>query len=341
MKAVLVSVAVFFMMLCSACMNDWISLGEAPAVSSPGSLASSSSSDSSSSAASVSSAASSVSAAPALSWTAGGTLPSGTWNWTDISFGNSVFVALASGERMATSPDGAAWAEVSIPWALWNSLTFVNGQFIALADNTNIALTSTDGTNWTTRSLPEKAGWMSVAWGNDILVAVSTTGAAATSGAGAVWSTLSLTASSYWKAIAFGNNLFVAISGGGTVAATSPDGTTWTTRTLPSVRDSWTTLVFNGTLFLATSDKGEGAVSTDGIDWTKITGVYYGVRDVAYGNGLFVGVEENSGATCATSLAGNAWTTQTLPDFGTWKAVAYGKNRFVAISSDCKTVIGQ
>ena len=47
-----------------------------------------------------------------------------------------------------------------------------------------------------------------------------------------------------WRSVTFGNGLFVATSSGGTVAATSTDGATWTSRTLPGT-GSWST-VYSG-----------------------------------------------------------------------------------------------
>jgi len=78
--------------------------------------------------------------------------------------------------------------------------------------------------------------------------------------------------------IAFGgsSNLFVFIPSynqpGGATAYSSPDGVTWTSRTLPSANFQFVT--FSGSLFFAlpnTSGAGQLATSTDGITWTART----------------------------------------------------------------------
>ena len=54
----------------------------------------------------------------------------------------------------------------------WQSITYGNGKFIAIANEGKLFAYSTDGINWTKGTLPISASWQSIAYGNDKFVAV-------------------------------------------------------------------------------------------------------------------------------------------------------------------------
>ena len=100
-------------------------------------------------------------------------LPAATY-WLSVTYGNGLFVAVASNGNTATSPDGVTWTQRQLPaTAYWYSVTYGNGMFVAVATN-SIAATSPDGVTWTQRSLPAGANWNSVTYGNGLFVAVAT-----------------------------------------------------------------------------------------------------------------------------------------------------------------------
>ena len=109
--------------------------------------------------------------------------------------------------------------------------------------------------------------------------------------------------------------LFVAVATLNSVAATSPDGITWTARVLPS-STTWFSVSFGNGGFVAVS--GGNAVSTiaatspDGITWTARTlPVSTTWTPVTYGNGIFVIVAKNTNIA-ATSPDGITWTARVL-----------------------------
>ena len=62
-------------------------------------------------------------------------------------------------------------------------------------------------------------------------------------------------------------------------------------------------------------------------------------RNVAGGNGRFVAVAPGSTTTVAVyTVASSTWTTRPTTISGPWVAVAYGKDKFVAIARDGKTI---
>ena len=159
---------------------------------------------------------------PGLTWTAR-TLPR-SQNWSSVTYGNGVFVAVAYGSAVAaTSPDGINWTEQSLPSSQsWISVTYGNGVFVAVAYGSAVAATSLDGITWTARTLPSSQSWYSVTYGNGVFVAVANgTAVAATSPDGINWTTQTLPSSQSWLSVTYGNGEFVAVAYNSAVAATS------------------------------------------------------------------------------------------------------------------------
>jgi len=94
--------------------------------------------------------------------------------------------------------------------------------------------------------------------------------------------------------------MFVAVATGGTVAASSPDGITWTTRTIPTA--GYCGVAYGGGMFVAVANDGGtvAASSPDGITWTTRTIPAANYRSVAYGA---VSVPGNVGAAPAVMTA--------------------------------------
>ena len=278
------------------------------------------------------------SASDGSTWTAR-TLPSSA-NWRAITYGNGVFVAVATGSTSAaTSSDGITWTGRTLPSALsWYSVTFANGTFVAIANGSNVAATSPDGISWTSRTLPSTAGWASVTYGNGVFVAIAAgSTAAATSPDGITWTARTLPSSSPWLAVAYGNSMFVVVSYNSSAGATSPDGITWTPRTLPTASPLYS-LTFGNGAFIAVPYGGNLALrSVDGITWTQPSlPTYTGWSSVTFGYGVFVAVAE--GVTIgATSTDGITWVQRVMPN-GYWLGVASGNSIFVAVAQGPSTV---
>jgi hypothetical protein len=176
--------------------------------------------------------------------------------------------------------------------------TAIAGQFVAVANNTDVAASSTDGITWTSRTMPSSQEWSSVTYG--------TIG---------------------------GNGYWIAVAQNGTTAAYSTNGTTWTaTGVLPASAD-WSSVGYGNERFVAVSTGGSGsAYSTNGITWTAMTGLSsQNWSDVVYGAGRWVAVAQNTDAY-AYSTNGTSWSLGTMPSAQDWTSVAFGNNRFVAVS---------
>jgi len=130
------------------------------------------------------------------------------------------------------------------------------------------------------------------------------------------WVARTLPTSQRWNSVAYGAGVFVAVGANagntaGTVSATSPDGITWTNRTIPS--GIYYGVVFAGGQFLAFGASGVLATSPDGITWTARTSTTtIQLCSMAYGNGLYVavGATTSTPGVCVTSPDGITWTSR-------------------------------
>lgn len=231
-------------------------------------------------------------------------------NWSDVAFGNGVFVAVQAGTLGMYSSDGLYWTGATLPSRTWNSIAFGNGVFVAVASTgtgTRVA-TSPDGSNWTIRNSAADLHWADVIFANGIFVAVSANTA--------------------------------NING----VMTSPDGITWTRQTAPS--GVWTALTYGAGVFLAAGGDTAGGsyamTSPDGVTWTMTTPSNLGVAPgaAAYGNGIFVIVTRSSATTAVISSDGGAtWSTVTGIPSNSMSSVTFAKGRFIAVSASPSGVV--
>ena len=140
--------------------------------------------------------------------------------------------------------------------------------------------------------------------------------------------------------VAWSGTQFVAVGSGGTIL-TSPDGTTWTSRTLDTSTFLGAFLqgtflqgvTWSGTQFVAVGSGGTVLTSPDGITWTShfsqgATNILYGV---AWSGTQFVAV--GSVGTIRTSPDGITWTSQTSGTGYDLKGVTWSGTQFVVVGS--------
>lgn len=144
------------------------------------------------------------------------------------------------------------------------------------------------------------------------------------------------------QAIAYGAGLFVAVGTTSPYCATSPDGVTWTSQTIPP--GSYFDIVWNGSIFVATGH-GITASSPDGINWTSRTPVLAAAQSITWGNGQFIIASRFAGSgdtamDTMNSLDGITWTLNrgAFPSVQNITALAYGNGQFIASSMSPSTV---
>ena len=201
---------------------------------------------------------------------------------------------------------------------------------------------------WTLRTSAAANRWRGVAYGNGKFVAVGEVG----TGNRAMWSTnginwtaaVTATPDKNWQSVCYGNGQFVAVASGvGNVAGqgtvmTSPDGITWTNRTVSfGLSRTWRSITYGNGLYVAvasTPSATDVMTSPDGITWTlrnsgPVTDeLWYGVTyGVVNAQGLFVAVAIAGAVNrVMASTDGINWTARAASDNSmAWRDVAYGQ----------------
>ena len=267
----------------------------------------------------------------------GGAMPENA-SWKKVIHGNGKYVAIRNTftNKLETSTNGISWTTVTLPVsANFFDITFGAGTFVAVENNTNIAVTSTNAITWTQRTMPSN-NWYSVEYGDDKFVATGIQNKLAYStDLGATWIgaqyDVSLPLDTTWRVGGGGSaTVAVPLSASTTVSAYTTNGTTWTTGTLPGL-NNWSVGFGNG-FFVATGQSGvQSAHSTNGTTWGAATLPASGNwTKPVYGAGLFI-TARAFGSNLAYSTNGAGWTsTSVASTSGGWWAAAFG-TRFVLI----------
>ena len=268
-----------------------------------------------------------------ISWTAA-TLPASA-NWTAVTYGNGRFVAIATGSTSAAfSTNGTSWSSMGVLPAstTWSDVNYGGGTFFAVATGGTgfQGAYSTNGTTWTASTMPSSGDWVSVAYGNSRFVAIATGGTGAGySLNGTTWTAATLPSSSTWKKVRYGNGMFYAVAQG-QVAASSPDGLTWTARSTTHASVTVT----------ATAENIIGSFS----DGTLPSSAYW-TDMVTAGSTKIVAVGNDGSAVgyAAVSTNGTSWSALTIPSTAGWEftSVAYnGTNKYVVFINNDRDVVG-
>ncbi len=127
--------------------------------------------------------------------------------------------------------------------------------------------------------------------------------------------------------------MFCAISTG-TAAATSPDGITWTPRTLPVTAGAWTSIAFGNSLFcIVAGSAADAATSPDGITWTLRVLPSSAIWIPIVWNGSVFCCAAIGSTKAATSPDGITWTARTLPVSTDWYSLCWNGRTFCALGA--------
>ena len=154
---------------------------------------------------------------------------------------------------------------------------------------------------------------------------------AATSPDGITWTARSMPSSANWQVISRNASVYCAIAVVSGTCATSPDGITWTAQSMPS-SSNWRSIAWNGSVFCAVADTTIAATSPDGITWTAQTLPSSGTWISLAWNGTVFCAIAYGGTAAATSANGASWTSRTLPASANWREIAWNGSVFCAIA---------
>ena len=291
-----------------------------------------------------------------LQWVWRNPAPQGN-NLNGVAYGNNTYVAVGDYGTILTSPDGVKWTVQNSRTTMQiNGVVYGNGMFVAVGTNGSwyealgFVLTSPDGVTWTQQNCNDAPALNAVTYGNGTFVAVGSSliespyiysSTILSSHDGVAWTV----ASELPKAprdqdplltgVAYGNGTFVAVGvylesfpSFKSIAATSPDGVSWTTVT--GLSNVGSGVAFGNGIFVAPAGN-RVLISSDGLSWMtwlldsdRLSG------GISYGNGVFTATGRPVGTMYASS-DGVQWTEQDSRLNIELLGVAYGKNGFVAV----------
>ena len=256
-------------------------------------------------------------------------------NWNSATYGNGLFVAIAyNSSNTMYSSDGKNWLNASCSQNNWNSVTYGNGLFVAIAYNSSNTMYSSDGKNWLNASCSQN-NWISVTYGNGLFVVIPYFSSTSMySSDGINWLDASCSDNN-WQSVTYGNGLFVAIAYDSSTTMYSSDGINWSNTDCS--QNAWNSVTYGNGIFVAVNYNNSTTMySPDGINWLNASCSQNYWSSVTYGNGLFVAVASGS-STTMYSPDGINWLDGSCSQ-NNWKSVTYGNGLFVAVASGDSTM---
>ena len=247
-----------------------------------------------------------------------------------VTYSASLSKWFAAGDNgtIISSADGKSWTRLTSGttadlFGIAASATRV------VATGNAVTVNSLDGATWTPGVLTvasSAAGNVGpLVYGNNLFVAIDG-GFAWTSVDGAVFTRNTIGSS--FSALTYAKGLFVVT---GLSVYTSPNGTSWTQRTVSGTGAlALTSVAGSPTLFAALGAPDLLVTSTDGITWTRASsGNNSDVRCLAYGNGVFAGA--GAFGSLVSSADGLAWTESQEGRRKQYTRLAYGNSKWIAL----------
>ncbi len=269
------------------------------------------------------------------------TLKSSFYGGISVIYKKRLFIVVSSMGVIVTSTDGETWNQRADIEGTVRCITYGNGLFVAVGQNTYQSVRiSNDLENWTEillenvellRSVAysEKLGLFIAVGGDQSLVSGDYSSTIYTSPDGANWTKLnSDNIKSILNSVIYANGSFIAVGYGG-IMITSIDGTNWEIANGIDFSTSFRCITYGNNLFVA---GGKNVyTSPDGINWTLRISTSYDFNDVIYANGLFVAIGNNN--IFRTSPDGINWSSPYTPHGGDWTSITYGNGLFVVINN--------
>ncbi|GAB4030467.1 T9SS type A sorting domain-containing protein [Spirosoma jeollabukense] len=254
-----------------------------------------------------------------------------------VTYSGNQFVAVGYGGIVLTSPNGLNWTmRQTNSGAALEDVAYGNGKYVAVGGYpSNAKLTSTDGITWTSQ-LPGYGmdyTMYDITYGNGQFVAVGYYGVILTSPNGSTWTKRDIGILDTMLGVVYANNQFITV---GTSIRRSTDGATWQATNAPDGQSNLNSVAYgNGRYVIfgtsnASGSKGQLLTSTDGVTFTRTEfAAYPAPSDVVFGMNLFVSVDYYG--NILSSSDGLTWTFRKLGS--SFKAITYGKGRYVAVGS--------
>lgn len=205
--------------------------------------------------------------------------------------------------------DDLTWKLSTIPDGYWSAVTYGDGKFVAVGDNSVAAYMGAaymgSDMQWRNDGVDiPVALWTSIAYGNGVFLAISGSigGRSACSAHGIQWIDNGSLGNDQWWSLSYGDGVFVAVAFSEESASSTnksaycESAAIWRPSTLPLL-SNWQGIAYGDGVFVAVGGGGIGAYSVDrGRTWKATNMPYGGWRSVTYGAGKFVAVGGNVAA---------------------------------------------
>jgi len=253
------------------------------------------------------------------------TIPLNSVIWT-----GQKFVAIGSGGKILTSPDGIVWTSISISYTSTLSSIAYSGTIYVAHGNGDTLLTSTDAAQWTIRTTGYTNQIRSSCWARNNFIAVGDSGIIINSMDGITWEKNTSPASRTLSSVLWNGKTFCAVGDTGTVLASS-DGLAWSLKSTEP-HPKLHSIIWGNNLFVALGESGSVYTSPDGLAWTNRTsGTTTLLNEVTWNGAKYVAIGTNG--PIITSPNGMDWNIPILnfPDQLQLHTVAGNSTQFIAL----------
>ena len=265
-------------------------------------------------------------------------------NWSDITYGDGMFVAIAYDSNVAAySTDGKNWSFTTLPSTeKWTKVKYGMGVFIAISYFSNVCAYSSDGINWSQGTTISTLKWTSLVFDGSyyMFYAVPEEGMAYKyTMDGYDWGMDELPIEAQWSDMTFDGSECIIVARNSKQILIGHLAS-WTARTHNSPASGLIAVASNGnglTVALGTLGSGYVCWTTDKSTWNNAFISEKAWCDIAYGNGKFVTVAINTNCA-AYSEDGEHWTEVELPCSCRWKNVSYGNGMFIACAYETNVI---
>lgn len=258
-----------------------------------------------------------------------------------VAYGNGQWVIVGDYGRVLTSTDAVVWvSQKSNTTQNLNDVVYAAGRWLCVGTN-GVVLTSPDGATWSTYNTDPANRFDGVAYGGGLWIAVGRTnnvrvgyGVLFTSTDGITWADQPAAHQlSYGlNKVRYLNGKWYVVGGNG-VIATSSTGTNWTVGNSGTV-NSLNSIAYGGGKFMISTEEGNIVSSSNGINWSVWRVSTSPIKDVSYGNGYWVAVNNIVyGQTIIynSSNDGLNWIPVASPATNNLYSVLYSNGRWVAV----------
>ena len=261
--------------------------------------------------------------------------------------GNYFIIVIEDYATSYYSTDGITWSSSTVGAAFkWLGVTAgTYPMVLAYTDGTSYSRSLDGGVSWVSKSAIFSGFYpIGMIFGNGIFVFFGTGPDILTSTDGDIWTRRAISDKT-WKHGCYGDGKYIIFSNINNEAAISTNGTSWSTFNVPFLSKA---SAYGNNKFVVVSNDNIIYHSYDGYTWFKADDVLktinhdtYNGQCITFCRDMFILPSYISGSPSTSgqiniSKDGEKWTTMYTPN--NWSDTCFGKNNFITLSSNNKTV---